>query len=97
MLMCVRTTLNVDDDLLRAAKRQAAKDGRTLTSVVEDGLRAVLAAETQPVPRVQIRLPAFGGDGPAPGVDLTDPRAVRDAAFDEDDALFRAALPDAAP
>lgn len=86
MLICMRTTLNVDDDLLRDAKRHAAAAGRTLTSLVEDGLRAILDQTSSSADRAPVDLPVFGGDGPAPGIDLTDPKALRDAAFDEDDA-----------
>ena len=35
----MRTTVRLDDDLLREAKRVAAEEGRTLTSLLEDGLR----------------------------------------------------------
>jgi len=43
MLICMRTTLNLDDGLAAAAKREAARQGRTLTSLLEEGLRSVLA------------------------------------------------------
>lgn len=95
MLFCVRTTLDLDEALVRAAKRRAAREGRTLTSLIEDGLRAVLAPPP-PSPRAAVSLPTFGGDGPAPGVDLADPRSLRDAEYDEEDARLRAAAPDAA-
>ena len=47
---CMRTTLNVDADVLRAAKELAALSGRTLGQVLSDLARATLAAgreETQ--------------------------------------------------
>lgn len=43
MLICMRTTLNLNDDLLRQAKKRAAAEDRTLTSVIEDALRRLLA------------------------------------------------------
>lgn len=43
MLICMRTTLNLDDALAAAAKREAARQGTTLTSLLEEGLRTVLA------------------------------------------------------
>lgn len=90
MLFCMRTTLNLDDDLARAAKQKAAAESRTLTSVVEDALRAALATSPAP-PRPRVTLPVFEGDGPAPGVDLSDPRALRDLVYEDEDAAYRAA------
>lgn len=43
MLSHMRTTVRLDDDLLRAAKQHALSTGRTLTSVLEDSLRHELA------------------------------------------------------
>lgn len=39
-----RTTLKLDDDLLRRLKEKAAREGRTLQSVANDLLRQGLAA-----------------------------------------------------
>jgi hypothetical protein len=85
----MRTTLNLDDDLARAAKQKAAAEGRTLTSLIEQALREVLLVEAVPVPQTS-QLPVFHGDGPAPGIDLSDPRALRDAMYEEEDASYRA-------
>lgn len=66
----MRTTVRLSDDLLRQAKKKAAKEGRTLTSLLEEGLRAVLT-ETRNVRRGRVQLPiskAFGGT--LPGIDL---------------------------
>ena len=41
----MKTTLEIHDELLRRAKQRAKKTGRTLRSVVEEGLREVLAKE----------------------------------------------------
>lgn len=41
----MRTTVRLDEDLLRAAKIKAAQEGRTLTSLLEEGLRRVLAED----------------------------------------------------
>ncbi len=42
MLITMRTTLILDDHLLRAAKLRAAANGLTLSRVVEDALRESL-------------------------------------------------------
>ena len=44
MLLCLRITIDLKDGLIRRAKERAAKEGRTLTSVVEEGLNLVLTA-----------------------------------------------------
>jgi hypothetical protein len=38
----MRTTLDIDDDLLRAAKEQAAREGRSLGTVISALVRASL-------------------------------------------------------
>lgn len=38
----MRTTLNLDDALARAAKQEAVRAGTTVTSLIEEGLRRVL-------------------------------------------------------
>lgn len=42
MLICMRTTLNLDDALAAAAKAEAARSGSTMTSLIEEGLKKVL-------------------------------------------------------
>jgi hypothetical protein len=42
----MRTSVHIPDDLLKRAKQKAAADGRTLTSLIEEGLRAVLSRQT---------------------------------------------------
>lgn len=44
----MKTTLNIQDELLARAKRHAQKTGRPLRSVVEEGLRQVLSADSPP-------------------------------------------------
>ena len=72
MLRCMRTTVRLDDDLLRQAKALAARTGRTLTAVIEDGLREALARHRRRRERPPVALPTFNGRGVRPGVDLDD-------------------------
>jgi hypothetical protein len=66
----MRTTLRLSDDLLRKARKKAAEEGRTLTSLVEEGLRIVVA-ESKPQMRARVRLPVSRvSGGTLPGVDL---------------------------
>ena len=66
----MRTTIRLSPDILRKAKKQAAEKGRTLTSLIEDGLKAVLA-EPRPSSVQRLRLPVSkASGGTLPGVDL---------------------------
>ena len=82
MLICMRTTINLPDALAEAAKAKAAAEGRTFTSVVEEGLRAVLAVEPTTTP---IMLPAYGTHGGKVLIDIADREALW-AALDTDGA-----------
>lgn len=68
----MRTTVRLDDNLLKRAKLKAAAEGRTLTDLIEEGLRIVVAR--RPVAgRGQLEpLPVSKQTGGLkPGVDLT--------------------------
>jgi hypothetical protein len=79
----MRTTINIDDDLLAEAKQVAARTGRSLTAVVEDALRESLHRRSQAAPRA-VELPVFGEGGVQPGVDLDDSAALLDLMEDDD-------------
>ena len=65
-----RTTLAIDDDLLRRLKQRAAADGRALQSVVNDLLRRALARSPR---RSDYRLELRGWAArQLPGIDLLD-------------------------
>jgi len=74
----MRTTIRLDETLLREAKAHAAHTGRTLTSVIEDALRASLQ---RPYVRPARPIPVFRPQdraGLQPGVDLSDSAALLD-------------------
>jgi hypothetical protein len=74
--MAVRTTLNLEDSLVREAKKRAAQEGRTLTSVIEEALRLLL---TRPRQRAAYRLGWVVRRGTRkPALDVAD----RDALYD---------------
>jgi len=66
------TTVRLGDALLRAAKHRAAETGRTLTALMEEGLRVILARPVAPGRQRPPRLPESGRGGLFPGVDLDD-------------------------
>jgi Arc/MetJ family transcription regulator len=70
----VRTTVNIDDQLLAEAKVLAARTSRSLGAVVDDALRSLLRRdESRPT---AFRLPTHGSGGLQPGVDLDDKDAL---------------------
>lgn len=73
----MRTTINIDDQLLRQLKADSARTGRTLGSLVEDAVRASYGRHAAIQPDLE-PLPTFGGSGLMPGVDITDMRSLRD-------------------
>lgn len=78
MVVCMKTTLNLPDALLESVKQRASQEGRTMTSFVEEALRARLVehGDTRLKP---VDLPSWGA-GSANGylVDLEDRDAVWD-------------------
>jgi len=78
MLICMRTTINLPDALAEAAKAKAAAEGRTFTSVVEEGLRTVIASGRAPS-ATPTPLPTYGDPNGRPLIDLSDRDALWDA------------------
>ena len=71
----MRTTVSIHDELLASAKLRAKERGKTLSQLVEDGLRRELAVNDDPAERPPV--PIFrGGNGLRPGVDITSNRAL---------------------
>ncbi len=65
-------------DLLQRAKRKAADEGRTLTALIEDGLRKVLT-ERPRVTKHRIELPVSRASGGLrPGIENIDHAALQE-------------------
>jgi hypothetical protein len=76
----MRTTVRLDDALLEQAKREAAQRRETLTALIEQGLRLVLAQSGSAKRRGRVVLPTCrAGGGVRPGIDLDDSSALLDA------------------
>lgn len=73
----MKTTLNVDDQVLRRAKERAARDGVTLTRFVESALQVKLMAPRRKRPGFNLELTTVKGKRP-PNVNVSD----RDALYD---------------
>ncbi len=72
----MRTTLNLDDQLLVAAKHRAIEQSVSLACVIENALRESLAKPQ--AKRKKIRLVTASGAGVKPGVDLDNGRSLSD-------------------
>jgi hypothetical protein len=76
--MAERTTVRLPEDLIKCAKRKAAAEGRTLTSLIEEGLRlVVLEKRKEKAKRVLPRISDATG-GLMPGIDITDGSALQE-------------------
>lgn len=72
----MRTTLNLDDQLLISARHRAVEEGISLARVMENALRESLAKPR--AKRETIRLVTASGPGVKPGVDLDNGRSLLD-------------------
>lgn len=95
MLICMRTTLNLDDHLVREVKTRAVQQGRTFTSLVEEALQKLIN-EHEVRHGERVELPTWSGGGLVPGVDLDDHEAVKALLDSDDDAGYRSWAGDAA-
>lgn len=73
----MKTTVNIADQIFRAAKRTAERERITLRALIEEGLRVVLAARRRERQPFVLRDASFKGDGLQPGVDLGDWDRIR--------------------
>jgi hypothetical protein len=69
MLWNMRTTVRLDPALMRAAKKLAHDTHRTLTAVIEDALREVIARRKNAAGEIELPISRNLG-GAMPGVDL---------------------------
>lgn len=80
----MKTTLNLNDQLLADAKALAAHQRTSLTRLIEEGLQLRLRTKTESVPRGRVRLPVFKGRGGlVKGVDPLSNRALLEALGDD--------------
>ena len=76
VFICMRTTLDLNDTLVRRAKALAAERGTSLTQLIEEALREKLVRPTR---RTRVKLPTFRGRGGLrPGVSLESTAALLD-------------------
>ena len=72
----MRTTINIDEQLLAYAKLQAVQQGCTLKQVIEDALREFFSRHH--LQHVPVKLETVSGAGLKPGIDLDNSRSLSD-------------------
>jgi len=72
----MKTTLNLDDQVMKNAKARAARDGITFTALVEDAIRAKLLQDPHAI-KYQFKPNIITGNKP-PNVDISE----RDALYE---------------
>jgi len=78
MMLNVRTTLNISDDLLAEAKVLAVRTHRSIGAVVDDALRVLFRREGPHAAAEAWTFPTSGAGGLQPGVNLEDTEALAD-------------------
>lgn len=77
--MIERTTVRLPKELLGRAKRKAMAEHRTLTSLIEEGLRLVIGENRKPAKRQRRPLPLSTAVGPPlPGIDISNSAALQE-------------------
>ena len=72
----MRTSVDIDDQLLLHAKRQAIQQGCTLKQILEDALRDSFSHQSPP--HEPVSLETFSGAGLKPGINLDNNRSLND-------------------
>ncbi len=82
--MSMKTTLDLNDQLLAEAKALAAQQRTSLTRLIEEGLQLRLRAKAACAKKGRVRLPVFKGRGGlVTGVDPLSNKALLDALGDD--------------
>jgi hypothetical protein len=81
----MKTTLEIDEQVMRALKAKAAREGTTMSELVEQALRAMLEERAPRRPKLP-PLPSWDGGGLT--VDVSDREKLYEL-FDADDPLVQ--------
>ena len=77
MVSHLKTTLNIDDTVMAQLRREAVRQNRTMSELVEAALRLLFHRGRQPRKKKLPPLPRFHGGKPL--VDIADRNALYDA------------------
>jgi hypothetical protein len=90
-----RTTFRIDEEILAEAKALAARQHRSLNSVMEEALRRMIAATDELKQRPPVKLITYGDPSIPPLID-TSPAGLKQFLEDEDIEHFVGVTADAA-
>src|SRR5438477_2427865 len=76
MVFHMKTTLNIDDTVMGRLRREAARQGKTMSELVEAALRLLFQTAKELKKKKLPPLPTF--DGGKPRVDIADREALYD-------------------
>jgi len=85
MIVCMRTTISLDNRIFEAVKRRAAAEGRSVSSFIAGVLDDAIKRDDRPAEERPFRLITVGGGGPFPQVDLD---RVRELMVAEDEERY---------
>jgi CRISPR/Cas system-associated protein Csm6 len=77
----MKTTVEIPDSLLEAARKLALREGTTVRALVEEGLRRIVA-ERKRARVFRLRKATFKGDGLQPHVAGAPWERIRDMAYE---------------
>jgi hypothetical protein len=77
----MKTTVDIADPVLREARKLAAREGTTLRSLMEEGLRRVLMEKRRKAP-FRLRLVTFGGQGLRPELQNASWDEIRELSYE---------------
>ena len=78
----MKTTVEIADSLLAAARRLAAKEGTSVRALIEEGLRKVVDKRAGRG-KFALRRVTFGGEGLSPDLADGDWAAIRDRSYED--------------
>jgi hypothetical protein len=79
----MKTTVEISDALLREARKLAAREGLTLRTLVERGLRQVVGESARGRAPFKLRSAGFKGKGLRPELDQAPWEKIRDLAYED--------------
>ena len=77
----MKTTVEIQDDLLRSAKQQARRERTTLRALMEEGLRRVLRKRKESTP-FRLRDASVSGEGVQQGIREGDWETIRSLIYE---------------
>ena len=76
MIVCMRTTISLDERIFEAVKRRAAAEGKSVSAFIATVLDDAVKRTPSPSEERPFRLITVGGGGPYPKIDLDRPRLL---------------------